>query len=97
MEKEIHKFIQIIEKKNKGFQKYETEIGEAKNKNYKLDYNKKVLDKLNVLELTKDMDENDKKKKLNIKFEIKSDKIKLEYPTVYPIQKIYEKVCNFLF
>ena len=96
LEKEIHKFIQIIEKKNKSFQKYETEIGEAKNKNYKLDYNKKVLDKLNVLELTKDMDENDKKKKLNIKFEIKSDKIKLEYPTVYPIQKIYEKVCNFL-
>ena len=39
------------------------------------------------------MSENEK---LNIKFEIKSDKIKIEYPTVYPIQKIYEKICNFI-
>ena len=72
------------------------EIDAMKNKKYKIDYNKGFLKKYNILELNQDyeINEKEKKKKLDLKFS--TDKIKVEYPLIYPILKIYEKMCYFL-
>jgi hypothetical protein len=71
---------------------------EKKDYNYKLDYNKKIVKKLNLLELYQDLEENETKKnsleKLDIKFDF--NKKKFRYPSIYVIQKLYENICNLI-
>ena len=64
----------------------------------KIDYNKKIVKKLNLLELYQDFNENEPKKnsleKLDIKFDF--NKKKFRYPSIYVIQKLYENICNLI-
>ena len=71
---------------------------EKKDYNYKLDYNKKIVKKFNLLELYQDFEEDESKKnnleKLDIKFDF--NKKKFRYPSIYVIQKLYENICNLI-
>ena len=100
IKKNIDKFSNLFEsEKVDDLVQIQKDIEIMKNKKYKIDYNKSFLKKYNILELNQDCDINDKdkkkkEKKLDLKFS--SDKIKVEYPILYPILKIYEKMCYFL-
>ena len=100
IKKNIDKFSNLFEsEKVDDLVQIQKDIEIMKNIKYKIDYNKSFLKKYNILELNQDYDINDKdkkkkEKKLDLKFS--SDKIKVEYPILYPILKIYEKMCYFL-
>ena len=88
MQKKIFQFKKIFT------QKKEINLNRAKKDDkldYKLDYNKKVSQKIDITGLSKESDET--KTKINIKFKLKSGNIKYEYPTIYSIQKLYENIC----
>ena len=98
IKKSIDRFTNLFEnEKVENLSNIKEEMEKIKNKKYELSYNKSFLKKYNVLELTQDiiLNEKEKKKKLDLKFSC--DKIKkLDYPLIYPIQKIYDKICYFI-
>ena len=95
LKKKIDKFTHSISSgKVEDLTHIQEKLTNAKNKKYKLDYNKSILKKLNVFEINQTIDPDNKKKKLDIKFKL--DKYKFENPNVYPIIKIYEEICDFV-
>ena len=98
IKKSIDRFTNLFEnEKVENLSNIKEEMEKIKNKKYELSYNKSFLKKYNVLELTQDIElnEKEKKKKLDLKFSCGKIK-KLDYPLIYPIQKIYDKICYFI-
>ena len=62
-------------------------------KDYKFEYNKKALKKLNFVELNQDLNP---KLKININIKFKYKKMKFEYPSIYYIQKLYGEIYNLI-
>ena len=98
IKKSIDRFTNLFEnEKVENLSNIKEEMEKIKNKKYELSYNKSFLKKYNVLELTQDIELNEKEKKKKLDLKFSCDKIKkLDYPLIYPIQKIYDKICYFI-
>ena len=82
------------EKMKSGVAEIKEKKDEEKTK-YELKYNEKTIKKINFFEVIEKSEfEENNKRKINIHFKL--NKKKLEYPYVYSIPEIYEKICSYI-
>ena len=98
IKKNIDRFTNLFKSEQvNDFVNMQKEMETMKNKKYTMDYNKGFLKKYNIIELNQDFDinEKDKKKKIDLKFHC-GNNINVSSPILYPIQKVYDKMCYFI-